>query len=388
MIERNRRWRARAPMFFRLLFKAMRVRNGRLAVAAAAIVVGAAVVSALTSLYLDISIKMSEELRTFGANFYIGAVATGTERGIADDMARQVLAAVPGDKLFGASSVLYGVVRLDLGQAVLAGVDFQGLRRISPYWQVEGSWIGVDFDERSAMVGRRLAQAMELRVGSAVTVINRDRTAQARVTVKGIVESGASEDDQIFVNRALAQRLLDMPGRIDFVMASVVSQGLDVDALANTINARFPGVEAKPIRKISESDGQILGKIEGLMALVAAVILVITTLCVNATLSAMVAERSPEIGLHKALGASNRAIVGQFLSETALICIVSVAAGTLLGFGVAQILGQAVFNAWVTFRPAVVPLTLAASLVVALVAAIVPIRGAVGVVPARVLKGE
>jgi putative ABC transport system permease protein len=131
-----------------------------------------------------------------------------------------------------------------------------------------------------------------------------------------------------------------------------------------------------------------LEKIEGLMALVAATILVITTLCVNATLSAMVAERTPEIGLQKALGAENRAIVAQFLAETALICVAAVAVGLILGFGLAQVLGQAVFNAWVTFRPAVVPLTLIVSLAAALIAAILPVRGAIGVVPARVLKGE
>ena len=386
--ERPARRSRRGSMFATLLFKALLRRGGRAGVAAASIVVGAAVVAALMSLYLDISIKMSEELRAFGANFYVGPAATGAERGIAEETYGAVLGEIPRDRLVGASPLLYGIVRLDLGPAVMAGVDFRGLRQISPYWQVEGSWVGVAFDERNCMIGRRLAESMELKVGDTVTVINRERTQSTRLTVKGIVDTGAAEDEQMFVNLGLAQKLLDLPGRVDFAMLSLIAQGPEADAMAARVNAAVPGVEAKPIRKISQSDGQILDKIEGLMALVAATILVITTLCVNATLNAMVAERTPEIGLQKALGAENRAIVAQFLAETALICVAAVAVGLILGFGLAQVLGQAVFNAWVTFRPAVVPLTLIVSLAAALIAAILPVRGAIGVVPARVLKGE
>ena len=380
--------RRKGGMFAWLLFKALTVRKARVGVAVASIMVGAAVVSALTSLYFDISIKMSEELRAFGANFFVGPHPSQQERGIDDATFAEVVASIPPDKLAGASPFLYGVVRLDLGNAVLAGVDFNELRAISPYWQVDGAWIGVDFDERHLMIGRRLAETMELGVGDSVTVVNEDRSFQTRLEVKGIVETGEAEDEQVFVNMSLARKLFNAPGRADFGMLSIVADGVDADALAERINAEFPQVDAKPIRKISQSDGHILEKIDGFMALVAATILVITTLCVNTTLTAMIVERTPEIGLQKALGADDRAIVVQFLSETAVICIVGVILGLVLGFGLAQVLGHTVFSSWVSFRPVVVPLTIGVSLAAAMAAAVVPIRGAIGVVPARVLKGE
>lgn len=108
----------------------------------------------------------------------------------------------------------------------------------------------------------------------------------------------------------------------------------------------------------------------------------------NATLTAMVAECTREIGLQKALGASNRAIVAQFTAETGLIALAGVVLGMALGIGLAQLLGQAIFNTWVTFRPLVLPLTVGVSLMAALAAAVLPLRGAVAVVPARVLRGE
>ncbi len=384
----NGRLGAQSSMFFRMMFKALSARNSRTLVAVSSILVGAAVVSALTSLYLDISIKMSEELRAFGANFYVRPKVSSDDRGLSQSTYDAIATTIPQDKRVGGSPFLYGIARLDLGSAVVAGVDFQGLRAISPYWRVDGSWVGVSFDERNCMIGRRLAESMELHVGDTVNVISREQGVEASLSVKGIVDTGDAEDEQVFVNLSLAQRLFGMADTIDYAMFSIVAQGTDAEELAKDINTRFGDVEAKPIRKISQSDGEILEKIEGLMALVAGTILVITTLCVNATLTAMVAERSAEIGLQKALGAGNRTIMVQFLSETALICLIGVILGVVLGFGVAQLLGQAVFNAWVTFRPAVFPLTLFASMAAAVVAAVIPVLGAMNVVPARVLKGE
>ncbi|MGZ8308320.1 MAG: ABC transporter permease [Rhodoplanes sp.] len=375
-------------MIARILFKALTMRTGRVAVALAAIMVGATVVSALTNLYFDISIKMSEELRTYGANFFIGPATQKRESGIDQAVYDAILERIPGDRLVGASPYLYGLVHLDRGDAVLAGVSFDGLRRIAPYWQVTGAWIGVDFDDRNCMIGTRLAAALGVKVGDFIQINNRDGATQTRVRVKGIVETGKGEDEQIFVNLPLAQTILGMDRRTDFAMLSIVARGGEADALARELNQSFEGVEAKPIRKISESDGQILGKIDGLMALVAAIILIISTLCVNATLTAMVAERTQEIGLQKALGASNRAIVAQFMSETAIIALAGVLLGMALGVALAQVLGQAIFNAWVTFRPVVLPLTVGVSLLAALTAAVLPLRGAVAVVPARVLRGE
>lgn len=379
----------RGAMFLRLLFKALTVRKTRVAVAVASIMVGAAVISALSSLYLDISIKMSEELRTYGANFFVGPdTAQKKQRGVDDATYGEILQMIPPDKLVGASPFLYGIVRLDLGHAVLAGVDFAGVQKISPYWQVEGSWIGVDFDERNCMIGRRLAETMELRVGSPVTVINEETGFQTELNVKGIIETGEAEDEQMFVNLSLARKIFDAPAMSDFAMLSIVARGAEADSLAEHINGRLNAVEARPIRKISKSEGQILGKIDGLMALVAATILIITTLCVNTTLTAMVVERAPEIGLQKALGATHKAIVRQFLSETVLLCVAGVILGLAFGFAFSQLLGQAVFNSWVTFRPVVAPVTIGISLAAAVVAAVVPIRRAIAVVPARVLKGE
>lgn len=377
-----------ARMFVRILACSLKVRRSRVAVTFLSIAIGAAVIAALSSLYFDISAKMSRELRAYGANFFIGPKESGSGRSLPLSELEAALASVPADRLVGASPYLYGVVRLDLGDAVLAGVDFAGLRRLSPYWQVEGRWIAADFDDRSCMVGLSLAKKMELKVGDSVTVIKRETGFHRPLRIKGVVETGQAEDQQLFVTLALAGRILGREGAADHAMASVVAEGFDIDGLAAQVRDRSPELQAEPIRKISYSEGKILEKIKGLMALVALIVLTVTTLCVMTTLIAVIAERTPEIGLMKAIGADDRGIALQFLSETLLIALAASAAGLGLGFALAQALGRAVFGSAIELRAAVPPVTLGLSLAASLIAAALPVRMATRIMPAQVLKGE
>ncbi len=378
----------RGRMFLQILFKSLKVRKNRVSITFFSIMIGASIITALSSVYFDISAKMSRELRAYGANFFIGPKVTSASRTAEASIIEESVGLVPADKLIGASPYIYGVVRLDLGNAVLAGVDFAGLKKLSPYWQVEGKWISVDFDEDSCMIGKTLAKNMELKVGDSVNVIRNETGFQKSLVIKGIAETGQAEDEQIFVNLALAGRILGQQGKVNHAMLSIVTEGTDIDALASRMEAKFPGLDAKPIRKVSHSDGRILDKIKGLMAIIAVVILTVTTLCVMTTLIAIVSERTREIGLMKAIGADDRDIVRQFLSETLTIGLAGVAAGMILGFLLAQALGQAVFGSFISFRMVVLPVTLIPSIAASLLAAALPVRMAVRVVPAQVLKED
>jgi putative ABC transport system permease protein len=375
-------------MFLRLILKALTVRKSRVAIAFLSITIGAAIVSSLLCVYFDISIKMSRELRTYGANFFLGPNADSESRTIDLSVYQEALKAISQDVLIGASPYLYGIVKLNLGNAVLAGIDFAGIQKLSPYWQVEGRWIVADFDDRNCMIGKSLAQKMEVKVGDTIGLVSRDRNNPVKLKVKGIVETGQAEDQQVLVNLAAAQKILGQEGRINHGMVSILAQDFDIAALAAGIASRFPGIDAKPIRKVSHSEGKILDKITGLMAMVALVILSLTTLCMMTTLMAMVVERTPEIGLVKALGADNGTVVVQFLAEIGVIALSGVIAGIVLGYGLAQVLGHAVFASSISFRPIVIPLTLLILLAAALTAGAIPVRMTVKIIPAQVLKGQ
>lgn len=374
---------AKNGMLWLLVWRALRLRMQRVSVVFAALTVGAAIVTALSAVYFDINAKMSEELRTFGANFYIGP---GHGKSMQQSELQPILDEAPRGLVNAASPWLYGMARTELEKVVIMGVWFESMPKLAPYWQVTGNWVGVNFDDRNAMLGVKLAQRLTLKVGDSLTLISQD--GKKKLNVKGIVEAGDATDNMLIVNFDLAQAWLQRPGEINHALLSVNNDAGQVEHFAAALQARYPQLEIRPIRKVSASEGQVLDKIKGLMGLVSIVILALSSLCVNTTLMAIVGERAKEFALQKALGASHGDIIRQMLAETGVIALAAVVCGWLLGYLLAQLLGLTVFNASIALRLPVLPITLVLSLLVAALAAIVPVRRAVSVEPAKVLKGE
>lgn len=374
---------AKNGMLWLLVWRALRLRMQRVSVVFAALTVGAAIVTALSAVYFDINAKMSEELRTFGANFYIGP---GHGKSMQQSELQPILDEAPRGLVNAASPWLYGMARTELEKVVIMGVWFESMPKLAPYWQVTGNWVGVNFDDRNAMLGVKLAQRLNLKVGDSLTLISQD--GKKKLNVKGIVEAGDATDNMLIVNFDLAQAWLQRPGEINHALLSVNNDAGQVEHFAAVLQARYPQLEIRPIRKVSASEGQVLDKIKGLMGLVSIVILALSSLCVNTTLMAIVGERAKEFALQKALGASHGDIIRQMLAETGVIALAAVVCGWLLGYLLAQLLGLTVFNASIALRLPVLPITLVLSLLVAALAAIVPVRRAVSVEPAKVLKGE
>ena len=379
-------------MFWRLVFRALRLRLQRVLIIFTALTVGASIVTAMAAVYFDINTKMSQELRTFGANFYIGSA----DGGMMPEAELNAILQKSAEK-FGAGFVtaaspyLYGVARSDLEKIVLMGVNFDAMRTLAPYWQITGSAINVNFDERNAMIGKTLAERLHLKVGDSLQ-LSKNAVEKHRFTIKGIVEAGDATDNMLIVNLAFAQNWLEKEGLANNALLNVQNGsengGAKVDQFADNIMRQYPDLTARPIRKVSASEGQILDKIKGLMGLISLVILVLATLCVNTTLIAIVGERAKEFALQKSLGAKKSDIISQISTEIFIIAACAIVVGLGFGYLLAQILGLTVFKSYIDMRLPVIPITILLSLLVAFIAVIIPTRRALNINVANVLKGE
>ena len=373
-------------MFWRLIFRALRLRLQRVFIIFTALTVGASIVTAMAAVYFDINTKMSQELRTFGANFYIGSADGGMMN---QAELNAILQKAPDGFITAASPYLYGVARSDLEKIVLMGVNFDAMRILAPYWQVTGSEINVNFDDRNAMIGKTLAERLHVKVGDSLQ-LSKNAVEKHSFNIKGIVEAGDATDNMLIVNVEFAQNWLDKEGVVNNALLNVQNeQGANtVDQFAEKIMQQYPDLTARPIRKVSASEGQILEKIKGLMGLISLVILVLATLCVNTTLIAIVGERAKEFALQKSLGAKKFDIIRQISTEILIIAFCAIIIGLGLGYLLAQVLGITVFKSYIDMRLPVLPITVVLSLLVAFVAVIIPTRRALSINVANVLKGE
>lgn len=373
-------------MFWRLIFRALRLRLQRVFIIFTALTVGASIVTAMAAVYFDINTKMSQELRTFGANFYIGSADGGMMN---QAELNAILQKAPDGFITAASPYLYGVARSDLEKIVLMGVNFDAMRILAPYWQITGSAINVNFDDRNAMIGKTLAERLHVKVGDSLQ-LSKNAVEKHSFNIKGIVEAGDATDNMLIVNVEFAQNWLDKEGVVNNALLNVQNeQGANtVEQFAEKIMQQYPDLTARPIRKVSASEGQILEKIKGLMGLISLVILVLATLCVNTTLIAIVGERSKEFALQKALGARKLDIIRQISTEILIIAFCAIIIGLGLGYLLAQVLGITVFKSYIDMRLPVLPITIVLSLLVAFVAVIIPTRRALSINVANVLKGE
>ena len=120
---------------------------------------------------------------------------------------------------------------------------------------------------------------------------------------------------------------------------------------------------------------------------VAAVSLIVGGIGILAVMILSVKERINEIGLRKSVGAKNKNIIFQFLSEALLLGITGGLLGTLLGIIVALLLNNV--SDWNTFISwQAITLSFGFSVAIALIFGVFPARQAARLNPIEALKTE
>lgn len=395
-------------MFLRMIVASLVRRRSRMIVALLAIIVGATVLSGLGLIYFDVPRQMSAQFRSYGANVIF--MPEG-DTGITEENLKKGISRIPGEELAGYTPYRYENTKIHNMPVTLAGIDFASVQKTSPYWHITGELPG---GKGEMLVGAKVAQNLGITTGDTVTATNSfevtkdmdtskipdyeiysdpetgeeycDHELELKVT--GIVETGGSEEEYAYVSLPDLTYLFLTDRGYDIVEVSVASTQDQLNAYVEDISGSVNGISARLVKRVTASESTVLTKLQSLVFIVTAVVLILTMICVATTMTAVIAERRKEIGLRKALGAYNSSIVCQFLSEGLLLGAVGGIMGSILGYFFAQYVSMQVFSSAITFRPLLVPITIAASVLVTGTACLVPIRNAVEVDPALVLKGE
>jgi len=380
-------------MFARLLFNLLRASRGRLAVALVALVSGAAVISALLNLDLDIERKLTQEFRSLGANLIISRFADGSTNALGTEspalmpedavLAKIQQMRVPG--VVAAAPFLYVVAKIKNQPVIVGGTWLDEAAKLEPTWKVTGERMVARDDRAHCLIGRDVARQFNLAPGGQLELTYLGNTA--RLGVAGIVDSGGAEDSHVFVNLPEAQALANLDGQIGQVQLSVSGTPASIESFARGLSSALPGFEVRPIRQVAQGEGELLARIRLLIFSMVLLILCLTGVCVLATMAALAMERREDVGLMKALGGSISRIVGLFLAEVGVLGAAGGLLGAIAGVGLSHWMGQRVFGTAISVRWEIFPLTVALMTGVGLLAAL-PLRRLGNIKPAVILRGE
>lgn len=431
-------------MFYRMLRKVFTKGIKAKVLAIITIAFGASLAGAMLTVTLDVGDKVNKELKTYGANLMvepqretipveIGGVdynpLTGNEYIKESSLqklkmifwANNILAFAPYLEVTGKAGnsnevTLVGTwfnkrLQIDTGETVVTGI-----KQTKPWWEVRGKWVNDLNPSNGVMVGRKIAQSLKLVPGDTFSI--RVKTANGEVerslAVNGIIEGGSEDEGKIYAPLKLVQDITGLEGKVANVEVSALTTPENelarkaekdkdsltseeferwyctayVTSIAYQIEEAIPGVVAKPIRKVANSEGLILGKIQLLMALLTVTALISSALGISSLMTTKVLERSKEIGLMKAIGAENWQVILLFLTEAAVTGLFGGIAGYGLGLGFAQIIGRNVFGSNLSFNMMVIPVVLILSMGVAVAGSLSAIRMIIRLRPAEVLHGS
>ena len=430
-------------MFFRLLMESFRRQRRRKMLAGIAILLGTTAVTAMLALATTIGDRIHKELAVYGANIVAYPQADQLEvkvggveikpassgaylkesdlaklktifwanniTGISPELALQLAVAQPGDnRLFPAKAVGYWFNH-DFGSLTT------GAPALHPWWRLQGDW---PTPQRGGLVlGANVAKQLGVKLGDSLhleAAPSHLGSSSATATIAGIVTTGDETDNQILLPLEDAQSIIKAPDAISRVEISARTKPEEAfarkdpdtlspkdheiwycrpyaNSIAFQIREAIPGAQAEQVRRVEQSEGNVLKRISGLMWLISAAALLAAGFAVSAAMATAILERRGEIGLMRSLGASKGSIAFLFYSETGLLAILAGSLGYLAGSGLAAWLGSRIFRGdggapEAILIPVLLPVVVALALAVAIAGSTPSIRTALRMEPSAILR--
>jgi lipoprotein-releasing system permease protein len=254
---------------------------------------------------------------------------------------------IPG--VVSVSPVVYNTVLITgIGEssgALVKGIDFERERHGSDWLQrLEAGQIPQAGGTRDGLLlGRELALRIGAQVGDVVDIITASSTLsplglmpkRKRFEVTGLFNTGLYEFDSstALVAIGVAQKLFGLEGRASYIQVKL-QDIFAAPAIGEKIKAVLPPVVyITTWMELNKSLFSALKLEKSILFLTITLIVVVAALNIIASLILMVMEKTRDIGILMAIGATPQMVNRIFFYQGALIGVIGTALGSLLGLG-------------------------------------------------------
>jgi len=252
---------------------------------------------------------------------------------------------------------------------------------------------------RQVVMDKATADKEKFVVGDQVTVLT--QSGSEPFTIVGIARFGNVDSPlgatlAVF-DTATAQQVLGLPGKFSDI-AVAAEPGVSQEELAQRVQQVLPeGLEAVTGKALTaEQQSQTrdaLGFFNTFLLVFAVIALFVGCFLIYNTFSIIVAQRSREMALLRAIGASRRQVLTSVLLEALVTGLIASVVGVILGFGVAIVLrgllaalGIAIPASGLTIEANAVIVPIVVGVVITVVSAFFPARKASKVPPVAAMR--
>ena len=377
------------------------------------IIIGVAAVIALVSLGNGVKQDIQNSISSLGSNLLMvmpGAPRTPGVRPsqgsmkslkVSDYQAISKLDGVKAASPYTANSYVT-IYQSKNWTTTVSGVS-SNFQDVNNWTMAEGRFISsknVENRERVAVVGQAVVKnlfAGEDPVGKEIRVKNIPFRVIGVLNSKGNGTMGNDQDDVIFIPYTTAMERVEGVDYLRMVYV-VASDDNGIDRLQSDIenllrvrhsikDTNLDDFNIQNMKSIMETMEQTTGTLTLFLGAVAAISLVVGGIGIMNIMLVSVTERTREIGIRKALGATYFVIVTQFLIEAVVISLMGGLIGIALGIGASKLIGLASGMSTVISVPTIV-LSFAFSMAIGLVFGIYPARKAAKLNPIDALHYE
>jgi lipoprotein-releasing system permease protein len=272
----------------------------------------------------------------------------------------------------------------------LLGVDpdrYERIVRIQDY-MVQGRFriSGTD-----GVVGVELAKDLGVAIGDKLRIVSAENRDDV-ITIVGIFDVGNKDLNRrwVFITLKLAQNLLDLVGGVSNIDVTV-ERIFEAETVARQIESRTGML----VESWMQTNAQLLAALSNQTLtnrLIRGFVILIVALGIASVLVVSVVQKSKEIGILRAMGASRRSIMAVFLLQGALLGAAGAAIGALGGATLVKVFAGVFRNAdgSVLFRPevdaALFASTCAIAIAIGTLAAALPARRAARMDPVTAIR--